>query len=539
MSLGARKFIRVTKILLAGVTVFCVSWIASVNEWHSGASWTRTIVQENMSTMRTIVGYSEAKQAELDKPSPVSCKRLPAFAKIPHINRTWYPGYQTSSWQRVEGTSVSLYSAYYDERLPQKYIRILAMFRSQNVTGDEQLFCQTRSADSNEDSVEVVAAKPLEIWWKDWDNSSADVDTPQLLSCPLTEPLRGRFVVSIVTQPCDDPSNGFYFEAREFNKYKRNFTICVKDVSFQKDISYDLIEWIETNRLLGVDIIDIYIDSLNETNEKVLLNYRSQGFVRLYQVPIKYKSDRSLWQRRRDHIITYNDCLYRNIIESKFIVPLDMDEILLPKISHTWPKLIKRLTYQGFNVKQHSAVIVRNVFFFDFFQMNRYKNNKSTSPSEAYVKRDDVRIADTEYKPSDIDINNDSIKNKINIKHPDKYRTECGVEFYLPKLTSHIVSSAFISPIGRYSKSIMVTKRVLTAFNHYPLASIGSSGIPGWAAPFKEVQLNHYKESCNSTIVEDCDLYSRGTKLDRSALRLSEKLLEALSSAFCSKLNII
>lgn len=106
MSLGARKFIRVTKILLAGVTVFCVSWIASVNEWHSGASWTRTIVQENMSTMRTIVGYSEAKQAELDKPSPVSCKRLPAFAKIPHIvsidlQLIYFPNVYSINYMRV------------------------------------------------------------------------------------------------------------------------------------------------------------------------------------------------------------------------------------------------------------------------------------------------------------------------------------------------------------------------------------------------------------------------------------------------------
>lgn len=84
---NARKFVRVTKFLLAGVTVFCVSWIACVNEWHGGVRWRARQGSEDagLSTMRTIVAYSEGKQAELDRPSPVTCDRLPAFPTIPHI----------------------------------------------------------------------------------------------------------------------------------------------------------------------------------------------------------------------------------------------------------------------------------------------------------------------------------------------------------------------------------------------------------------------------------------------------------------------
>lgn len=91
MTRGSRKFVRVTKFLLAGVTVFCVSWIASVNEWHSGVRWRgRRTAQENPPTIRTIVAFSEDKQAELDRPSPVSCNRLPAFPTVPHIVRMLY-----------------------------------------------------------------------------------------------------------------------------------------------------------------------------------------------------------------------------------------------------------------------------------------------------------------------------------------------------------------------------------------------------------------------------------------------------------------
>ena len=86
-----RKLVRVTKFLLAVVTVFCVSWIVSVNEWHSRVHWRgRRVVPENPSTLRTIVAYSEEKQAELDRPSLITCNRLPAFPKVPYIVRILY-----------------------------------------------------------------------------------------------------------------------------------------------------------------------------------------------------------------------------------------------------------------------------------------------------------------------------------------------------------------------------------------------------------------------------------------------------------------
>ncbi|XP_050350468.1 uncharacterized protein LOC126773561 [Nymphalis io] len=545
MSRTARKFVRVTKFLLAGVTIFCVSWMACVNEWHSGVRWKEHHnVQENLSTMRTIVGYSEGKQAELDRPSPEACSRLPAFPKIPFLNQTWSPGIQESTWQGVEGTSVSLYSAYYDERLPQRYIRVLAAFHGRNISSEKPLFCQTRSIDANDYSVEVVAAKPIEIWWNEWDNSSTHVETPVLLSCPLTEPLTEPSIISIVTEPCDDPSNGFYIRKIHLSlQYKRTFTICVKDLKFKNDISQNLVEWIETNKLLGAEKIDMYIDSLSKESEDVLLRYRSQGYVRLFKVPIKHKNERSLWQRRRDHIISYNDCLYRNIIESKYIVPLDIDEILLPKIAYTWTGLFKRLKYQGWNSNKYSAILVRNVFFFDFMQgTHSYKPSKHTNETKIYIKRDDVRIGNEQsLVVKEIELIDDTSYFKYNLNNnlsddydTIKYRSECDKDLPIPKLASHIVSSAVISPTGHYSKSFMLTKRVLTAFNHYPLASLGTAGIAGWSAPFSEVQINHYKDSCNTTVVTECELYARRARVDRSALRLRRPLIKAIATAICS-----
>lgn len=384
-------------------------------------------------------------------------------------------------------------------------------FTGRNFSSEDTLFCQTRSLNPYNDSVEVVAAKPLEIWWHKWDGTRSKVDTPLLLSCPLTEPLYGPSVVSVVTQPCDNPTNAFLLKPLKDYNEKRKFTICVKDMKFHKDISQSLIEWIETNKILGADMIDVYVDEVTRATEEVLLHYQDRGYVRLFHIPIKYKSNRSLWQRRRDHIITYNDCLYRNIRQSEFVVPLDVDEVILPKIADTWPELIIRLAHNGWDSSQYSSIIIQNIFFFDFMQdVKKYNNiNPPDVELKMYVKRDDVRIkksADLEIDEielvDDSNLNNEVIDYNLSNEEEKilnaEYKLRCGSDMPTPKILRNVVSSAVISPVGDYSKSWMLTKKVVTAFNHYPLTSLGSLGFAGWSPPFKEVQLNHYKVlTCN------------------------------------------
>ncbi|KPI94380.1 hypothetical protein RR46_04448 [Papilio xuthus] len=553
---ASRKYIRVIKLLLAGVTVFCVSWIASINEWHSGVRWVERRggrsgrggqggQVEGLATMRTIVAYSEGKQAEMDRPLPVACDRMPAFPKIPYFNRSWSPHVSGDSWQRVQGTSVSVYAAYYDVRTTQRYVRILAIFHGRNISSEEPLFCQTRPLNAKEESIEVVAAKALEMWWHEWDATSSEVETPLLLSCPLTDDLNSLSVVSIVTEPCDDPSNAFVLNPKDgIINYKRSFTICVKDMKFTNNIARNLVEWIEANKILGVDRIDAYIDEINKETEEVLLYYKNQGYVRLFNVPIKHTRNRTLWQRRRDHLITYNDCLYRNLAESEYILPLDVDEILLPKIAFNLPELLIRLRTYGWNPKDYSAILVQNVFFFDFMQgVHKYKFTESNSNiSKIYIKRDDVRIK----RALDLDIdkivleedNSLRVDKTTDLHNLESNKHKCDKEIPIPKLSRHIVRSALVSPVGYYSKSLMLTRRVLTAFNHYPLANLGVAGFAGWSAPFSEVQLNHYKESCNTTMVTECERYAVRARIDRTALRLQPRLTHALS-AICQQIKAL
>lgn len=64
----------------------------------------------------------------------------------------------------------------------------------------------------------------------------------------------------------------------------------------------------------------------------------------------------STWQRRKYEVVTYNKCFYSNL-NSQFIVPLDVDEIIVPKSVRTWQDLVQK---RG----NYSSLIIQNVYFF-------------------------------------------------------------------------------------------------------------------------------------------------------------------------------
>ncbi|XP_037971313.2 uncharacterized protein LOC105393021 [Plutella xylostella] len=537
MQLNGRRVVQMTKYLVCGVTIFCASWMVCVSEWRAagawgGRAWGRR-ARAPPPTMRTIVAYSEEAPAG-ERPCPVACDRLPELPDVPAANWSWSRERGAPpAWQAVRGASTLLYRAYYDDRFPVPYVRILAKFPGRRFPEEVKLYCRThrKSSDNTKDitSIEVVTAETREIWYSTWDLGSNYIETPLLLSCPLTDPLDGPSTVSIVTETCEDASNAFIIQPNENKGYERKFTVCVKDLLFEKDISRDLVEWIEANRVLGVEKIDVYVDKVSKATENILEHYRSTGFLRLYNVPINHSSQQNintLWQRRRDHLISLNDCLYRNLKESEFIIPLDIDEIILPKIADNLLGLTRRLINSGWNTSQESA-LVQNVFFFDHIQ-NSDKKNLKTNASELYLKRDSVRLRD-----NSVDIASNEILYDSDYVFSEKYRARCGEDLLIPKLLRHTRRSPHVG-LYEHPKSLMVTRLVLLAFNHYPLASrVGPLVRPmHWLAPFSEVQLNHYKASCNSALVS-CDKYLRNTQPDRNALRLRRRVLRALSAAPC------
>lgn len=316
--------------------------------------------------------------------------------------------------------------------------------------------------------LQAIEATITSIWWKEWDPGTKDAITPLLISCPLNEPKKSRFHVSISASPCEKVSNLLAVETEAIKEYERNFTVCVKDMRFYHDISDRLIEWFELLKLLGAEKVDVYVAQVPKLVQRVLRYYSESGLVNMRAAP-RQTAD-SLWQRRRDHLLAYNDCLYRNLKTSRYVVPLDVDEVIVPREEESWSSLLTRL-YQIENKAPGAASLaVSNAFFFDAFSEERIYQDERT-----------------------------------------------------PHTLRHLWRSSLVSPVPQYSKSFVSTSRALTVFNHYALSALAGAERAR-AVPVEMALLHHYKAACRPALV-DCHQYTTSTVKDETLLRLANHLI--------------
>lgn len=128
----------------------------------------------------------------------------------------------------------------------------------------------------------------------------------------------------------------------------------MKPLSFDQDISEILKEWVLINRLLGLHKIIIYYSKLSAENISLLESFTKSGLVKL----VKFQPhDRLLfddlsfrdktWLKRKLEVLAYNDCFYRNINYADFVIPLDIDEIIVPKNAESFEGMLKNYYSKG------------------------------------------------------------------------------------------------------------------------------------------------------------------------------------------------
>lgn len=156
--------------------------------------------------------------------------------------------------------------------------------------------------------------------------------------------------------------------------------------------------------------------------------------------------ERRIWQKRRYELIVYNDCLYRNL-RSRFVVPLDVDEIIVPLKARTWHQVLDMAfaTHEGLE-RGFASFCVANAYYF-----------RETN------ERDVVYFAD--------------------------------------------VNRSEVSRYGESCKSFVATEKTLTVFNHYALEALKPGVSRAYFLPSDLVQMNHYKVNCSTVILPECTKY--------------------------------
>ena len=286
-------------------------------------------------------------------------------------------------WQKYETKFgiLYLYNAYFDNRRKRTIgskIRIIAMSDRQLVN-DNTNYCLTWYDQFTDP---VISNKPMQMdRIIPWTRSYSDLNYPKhyyfaghylpyLLTCdiPHLEADQVPWAVSIIgsetmESKCHNHSN--YLKVVNNIEEKKNFAVCVKGLYFLKDnLAVRLIEWIEILSILGASKIFLYDLNVHPDLKKVINYYAEKGIVEVSKTSLagnqpnepngqyEYLKDK-LWWQRYNSAGFLNDCFYRNIHRYKYIVNLDIDEIIVPQIpGQTWNDLILQLekekAYYGF-----------------------------------------------------------------------------------------------------------------------------------------------------------------------------------------------
>ena len=302
------------------------------------------------------------------------CARLP---------EPWWLQTSNKYWQtvRTEPATFSLYAAYLDTR-PESGPVVRALAKVERRDENMYLKCQIWfEGETSPVLANVNYFHPLFVTVKagSWNGR---VLQPYLLSCDaLPQEYRGRVptAVSFTANDCDVAGNALtvqYYPLR-YNESRRNFGVCVQALNYPLvDLSLRLIEWIEVIAALGADKIFVYVLDVHPNMARVLEYYEEMGLIEVFLITLpafepneKYLQDLYLRHNQvanmQNEVISLNDCLYRNLYRFKFLTPLDIDEVIVPRAYSDWKTLMKTTLRKQAEKRAHASYNFRNVYYMD------------------------------------------------------------------------------------------------------------------------------------------------------------------------------
>ncbi|XP_063810589.1 beta-1,4-galactosyltransferase galt-1-like [Pseudophryne corroboree] len=148
----------------------------------------------------------------------------------------------------------------------------------------------------------------------------------------------------------------FRIQNLDMRPFSANFTVCISTMFGNYSNVLQFIQTMEMYRILGAQQVMIYLNNCSPQVEKVIQYYIAEGIVEVIPWPIQqYLRPARAWLYSMDvkdieyygQLATLNDCIYRNMFRSKFVLLNDIDEIILPIKHQTWDSLMESLQQQN------------------------------------------------------------------------------------------------------------------------------------------------------------------------------------------------
>lgn len=421
------------------------------------------------------------------------CARFPSMFDVEYHNIYW----QTLS---SKNGTFYLYGAYLDKRggPGSECVRILGVY--DRIEPTLVTHCQIWFEEKDEPAV-VRNLEYKYIWRRKWGNHLNGYFHPYLFSCALPASKRHLTpaAVSFVEKPCDNATNILRIHQSTFPLAgKKEFAVCVKGLDFLHiDFSVRLVEWIELLLLLGTDKIFFYDLHMHPNMHKVLEYYQRNGKALVTPITLPggqpnvpplqhiYLKEKIAYKRQME-LIPYNDCLYRHMHQYRWLVLLDVDEVIVPIVDDDWSALMRRvvpLATKNKSIPPFSSYHVSNMYFLDSVQ----KDEEKDLPVYAHMLRNVWR-------------------------------------------TSNFTKS------GLYVKSFHETERVITVHNHFPLSC--RKKCSPYHINSSIARLHHYRSDCESSLKQSCVEIRAHPVKDTLLWRWKKPLLERMKRVL-NELNLI
>ncbi|XP_035710762.1 uncharacterized protein LOC118436544 [Folsomia candida] len=435
----------------------------------------------------------------------------------PHITDLEFHNKLWQVTRLTENNRIYLNGAYIDTRLDgEPLVRIL--FLTDDIITPPSLvndfFCRFWINIGNKSYASLAPSEEFTYLWNtNWGKWGAI--QPYLLTCkipPLPKHAESYWEsVSLLTGKCSMARNDLRLTYQLPPEDRKTFGLCVKGLNFpSKDISRKLVQWVEMLRILGVDGIHFHVFQVDPATEKVLNHYQANGLATVRPVTIAGEMDsnstteyleKNIAQAWKQELIAYNECFLSNMYKYRYIALLDVDEIILPKLSEDWYGLIEDL-YDG------DAPSWENSPSF-CFQMRLFIDKIV----DGFHGGQEIRLVKEE--PEDVDEDNNIIPfmmTRINwIVKPEVY-------------TDH--SSSYFN-----SKCIHSTQTALVVNNHAPKMCL--SPVKGMTSDNCILHVDpelgythHHRESCceQAHLPHQQEFLRKLFKRDRTILRYMKKL---------------
>ncbi|XP_045478105.1 beta-1,4-galactosyltransferase galt-1 [Harmonia axyridis] len=278
-------------------------------------------------------------------------------------NHSFYPTHLSpskGSWQIVNGTRYKffVFSAFYDRRKLQRSIRIIAATKTR---GPDKVSCKFwyKSADDNPANFtsKWVPAK-IRVIRENWNLKYSAC----FVMCPLAHNQTAPNFVSVVVRKNSMPTN--LLEVTDnYNETKtvKKFAVCVKPLHFSYNRALQILEFIELNRIMGVEHFTFYNHTIGPQVNCLLKDYIEQGLVTMLPWQLDMISQKEI--RTEGLFAALNDCLYRSMYRYSHVSLIDLDEYIVPRHNDTLPQLIDFLN-RRMNTRTTGSYSFQNAFFY-------------------------------------------------------------------------------------------------------------------------------------------------------------------------------